>query len=81
MFQFGHFEQFKSKQADLLQRSFHRKKENEKKMKRKPNWKGLAAEATTLPGLQVNFHASVALHTISSQVYPATNNNLHQPGH
>lgn len=37
-------------------------------MIRKPNWKALAAEATTLPGLQVGFHASVALHTISTQV-------------
>lgn len=72
MFQFGNSEQFKSKQADKLQTSFHRRKEEEKK----PNWKALAAEAMTLPGLQANLYASVALHTMSSQVYLGANKTI-----
>lgn len=59
----------KRKQADKLP---------QEKIKRKgtTNWKVLAAEAMTLPGLQANLHASVALHTMSSQVYLEANKTI-----
>lgn len=43
---------------------------------KKTKLEALAAEASTLPVLQANLHASVALHTISSQVFLGTNKTI-----
>lgn len=65
MFQFGHFKQFQSKQADQLQTGFHRRKEKQTNILMPP------------PSCsQANLHASVALHTISSQVYMGANTTI-----
>lgn len=73
IFQFGNFEQFKSKPARGASTG-----ENGKKKSKLEGFKQLDDTSD----LQANLHASVALHTMSSQVNLGANkNHLRQPGH